>query len=64
MLWLMTNESSGADAGEQECINGVTNMNVQGADKASIQSADYQDMNLDDDGDTLMDWYARRSPQS
>ena len=30
----------GDGAGVQECIDGVTNMHVQGADEASIQSAD------------------------
>ena len=32
----------------QECIEGVTNISVQRADKASIQSADYQDMESQD----------------
>jgi hypothetical protein len=48
----VANVSIGADAGKEECIDRVTNMNVQGADKASIQSAKYQDMNSDDDGDS------------
>jgi hypothetical protein len=43
----VNNVSVGEDEGFQECIDGVNNMNVQGADEASIQSADYEDIGIE-----------------
>ncbi|KAL7479586.1 hypothetical protein ACHAW6_005311 [Cyclotella cf. meneghiniana] len=44
----ISNINVGSDEAAQECIDGVTNLNVQGADEASIQSMDYQEMDSDD----------------
>jgi hypothetical protein len=49
----MNNVNIGEEADNfQYCIDGVNNLNVQGADKASIQSFEYREM---DSGDKIMD---------
>lgn len=55
---------SNVNIGEEEedfrdCIDGVNNLNVQGADEASIQSFDYQEM---DSGDESVDGVSFQQP--
>jgi hypothetical protein len=44
----VNNANVGEEEGFQECIDGINNMNVQGADKASIHSDDYEDFDCED----------------